>query len=111
MVAGVIGATHDNARGVDGVDPFARMLAQAVGNSVAGTATAYQAAWSVGEAMVYGLTGFIRKHQDVPVINMSLSYNWGRTASTPRPTPRRSGSPPRRGRRWSRRWARSRRCR
>jgi subtilisin family serine protease len=64
-VAGTIAATHDNGLGVDGVNPFARLVVKG------------------GASVSTLVTGFAELLMSTPaagrprVINLSLAYNWG----------------------------------
>jgi subtilisin family serine protease len=65
-VAGTIAATHDNGLGVDGVNPFARLVVKG------------------GASVSTFVTGFAELLMSTPaagrprVINLSLSYEWGK---------------------------------
>jgi hypothetical protein len=61
-VAGTVGATFGNGRGVDGVTPFADLVGQ---NGIRSTAQ-----------LVTGLASLMSARPDLRVINLSLGYNW-----------------------------------
>jgi hypothetical protein len=63
-VAGTIAAVVDNGTGVDGVNPFARLV-------VWGSSTTSFA------AVLSAVDSLVRARPDIRVINMSLAYNWG----------------------------------
>ena len=73
-VAGTIAATFDNGVGVDGVNPFARLVVNAPAFSGSGTAVEVRTSW--GQQMSAGYFGMINARSDVLVINASLSFNW-----------------------------------
>jgi subtilisin family serine protease len=64
-VAGTIGARHGDARGVEGVNPFARLVVRQVNNSTSSFA-----------AVVWGLDDLIVGGAPLRVVNLSLAYNW-----------------------------------
>jgi subtilisin family serine protease len=65
-VAGIIGATHDNGLGVDGVSPFHRMVLVGGSNTM-----------SWGE-IIETYERVVTSLGDVRVVNTSLGYNWGK---------------------------------
>jgi hypothetical protein len=71
-VAGIIGATYDNGKGIDGVCPNVFMI----GNSVAlhGSPNPYRGRVSAGQATISALHHGMRPYVDV--VNMSIGYNW-----------------------------------
>ena len=78
-VAGIIGATFDNNLGVDGVNPFARMLAR--------TGAGPDATWA--ELLVSVVGPLLRATTGPPirVINSSLGFNWGKQGINPAANP------------------------
>jgi hypothetical protein len=79
-VAGIIGALHDNRKGVEGINPFARLVvrALALGNS---ETTDLEVRTSFGEAFIWDFDQMVRARPDVRVINISMAYNWYQTTS------------------------------
>jgi hypothetical protein len=71
-VAGVIGASYNNGKGVDGVDPFVHLTVKQVDNSVG-----------------WGIMSFLESTMDLDIVNLSLAYNWykGRSAADPAVVP------------------------
>lgn len=69
-VAGIIGADFDNGRGVDGVNPFADLVVQAVG-FVQGVGF-FQ---SIGAMFINGYHTLL-EHGAIRVVNISMGYNW-----------------------------------
>ncbi len=68
-VAGTIGASFNNKKGIDGVNPFSALVTRVVFNS--GPATTYAAA-------LWGLEDLIVGQPGLRVVNLSLGYNWYR---------------------------------
>jgi formylmethanofuran dehydrogenase subunit C len=73
-VAGIIGARHDNGRGVEGINPFARMVVRA--NIVTASA-------SFAEAFIWNFDQMVRARPDLRVVNISMAYNWYKLTSPP----------------------------
>jgi hypothetical protein len=71
-VAGIIGATFNNGKGIDGVCPYVFMMGSSV--TVSGGSTPYQDRASAGQAIISGLQFAMRPYVDV--VNISLGYNW-----------------------------------
>ena len=78
-VAGIIGATFDNNLGVDGVNPFARMI---VRNGLGPDAT-----WA--ELLVSIVGPLLRANTSpaIRVINTSLAFSWGKLGIEPSTNP------------------------
>jgi len=66
-VAGTIGATFDNGRGVDGMNPFARLW---------GKAPTFGDFMLWGQVMFEGYRFLAANVPGISVVNMSLAYNW-----------------------------------
>lgn len=79
-VAGVIGAGFDDGKGVDGVNPFTRLVLAATPSASASELI------SLGGA-AWGLFELIRDGAGLRVVNLSLGYNWSK-ASPPISTER-----------------------
>jgi subtilisin family serine protease len=73
-VGSVIGATFDNGLGIQGINPFAHMVAEAVPGSA--STDMYEWAGTVGDLIVLSLPRFVREHRDAAVLNVSMGYNW-----------------------------------
>lgn len=73
-VAGTIGAVHGNALGVDGMNPFARMVVRAPEFLNLPTQFSSRVSWSA--SMIYGYLDLMTAYPGVRVVNMSLGYNW-----------------------------------
>jgi len=74
-VAGTIGATFNNGVGVDGVNPFARLVVR--GPVFSGGGGVFLGRASAGDQMVSHMDSLIRSSPDLRVVNVSLAYNWG----------------------------------
>lgn len=70
-VVGIIGAAVGNGLGVDGVNPFARIVA--VSPRIPRERRGLKASWAV---TLSALRRLLEEHPDVRVVNLSLSYNW-----------------------------------
>jgi subtilisin family serine protease len=77
-VAGTMAARFDNGVGVDGIDPFARLVVRAPIFAVGGIGSVVERRASMGEFMLFGLENLVRARPAVRVVNMSLGYNWGK---------------------------------
>ncbi|MGI9179088.1 MAG: S8 family peptidase [Longimicrobiaceae bacterium] len=76
-VAGIIGAGFDNNTGIDGINPFARLLVRASQTKVEGDSPlARRASW--GEGFVSQLDSLLRSQPQPRVVNMSMGYAWTR---------------------------------
>jgi len=64
-VTGTIGARHGDSRGIEGVNPFARLVVRPYDNSTSSFA-----------ASVWGLDDLIVGGAPLRVVNISLGYNW-----------------------------------
>jgi subtilisin family serine protease len=73
-VASIIGAGFGNGAGLDGVNPFRVMYGRAVDGSSSNNV--YEWAGTVGDFLVNTFPAFAREHKEVPVVNVSLGYNW-----------------------------------
>ena len=74
-VAGIIGATFDNAHGIDGINPFARMTVLAP-KFTGFPGPVFDQFASLGQLEISGLVKLLTDHPEVRVINVSLGYNW-----------------------------------
>jgi hypothetical protein len=81
MVAGVAGARHDNGLGVDGVDPFARMIGVSAGLAFTGEEMEWRT--SAGQTMIQAVGRLILVHPEARVINLSQGYNWSHAEPAP----------------------------
>ena len=70
-VVGILGATVGNGLGVDGVNPFAQIVA--VSPQIPRDRRGLEAAWDV---LLEALERLLEAHPEVRVVNLSLSYNW-----------------------------------
>lgn len=80
QVAGIIGATYNNVNsgggvGIDGVNPFARMLPVAY-SRVMVTPPVYEARASTFEAILTDLRFLVQAAPQMRIANISLGYNW-----------------------------------
>jgi subtilisin family serine protease len=73
-VAGIIGATVNNGVGVDGLNPFARLIVY--GPQLGGNGP-FTAQTTMGEQMIDGLYDIVTLNPALRVVNTSLGYNWG----------------------------------
>jgi len=64
-VAGIIGARHGDSRGIEGVNPFARLVVRSPYNS---TSSFAESVWGLDELIVEGAP--------LRVVNLSLAYNY-----------------------------------
>jgi len=71
-VSGIIGATFDNGKGIDGICPHVFMMGMSV--EVDGGSGPYIDRMSAGQAIISGI--FWGRAVYVDVINLSLGYNW-----------------------------------
>lgn len=69
-VAGIIGATFNNKLGIDGVNPFAQMIG--ISPKIP-QGQDWRASWGT---LLEALTGLLRNHPEIRVVNISMSYNW-----------------------------------
>lgn len=70
-VAGIIGAEFNNRLGIDGVNPFAEIIA--VSPQIPRQKQRMQESWQV---MIEALLRLLKEHSEMRVVNVSLSYNW-----------------------------------
>ena len=76
-VAGTIGATFDNGKGIDGINPFATLRVKAIpGVDVRSADTATKV--SKGATFVNQYRALIRGGRDLRVVNISLGFNFGK---------------------------------
>ncbi len=86
-MAGTIGATFGNGLGIDGVNPFARLVVaehsalaslQMIAPEQLGSAEEdiFAQRQSMGLEMMFGLFGLLEQAPFVQVVNVSLGYNW-----------------------------------
>jgi hypothetical protein len=98
-VGSVIGATFDNGLGIQGINPFAHMVAEAVPGSA--STDMYEWAGTVGDLIVLSLPRFVREHRDAAGPNASSprtdASSSRRSSASPRPTARSRSSSPVRG--------------
>lgn len=69
-VTGIIGATFNNSLGIDGVNPFARMIG--ISPKIP-QGQDWRASW---EILIETLTALLRNFPGIRVVNVSMSYNW-----------------------------------
>lgn len=76
LVAGVIAGLFDNGVGIDGVNPFARLVT--LGRSPFDGSGAFSSRQSFGKTIIDDLKQLVqsRPERDMVVVNMSLGYNW-----------------------------------
>jgi hypothetical protein len=75
LVAGIVGATYGNGVGVDGVNPFARLVVGGVPmDSVNPTQTLQRSSSSMG--LLWELYALVRSRPGIRVVNVSQGYNW-----------------------------------
>ena len=79
-VAGTIGASHDDdpdeeGVGVDGVDPFARLVAKYYG-VVDTSGTEWTTRVSAADVFTNSLADLTRGREDIVVVNISLGFKW-----------------------------------
>jgi subtilisin family serine protease len=74
MVAGIIGATYNNGKGIDGINPFAGMIVKAIEETSGSVVITYRA--SAGQAYISNLYTLAKTYNQIKVINISLAYNW-----------------------------------
>ncbi len=70
-VVGILGATVGNGLGIDGLNPFARVVA--VSPQIPRDRRGLEAAW---EVVLAALERLLEEHPEVRVVNLSLAYNW-----------------------------------
>jgi hypothetical protein len=70
-VAGIIGAAFNNSLGVDGVNPFARMIA--LSSKIPKEKRGLEPSWGV---LLAALSRLLESYPEIRVVNLSLSYNW-----------------------------------
>jgi hypothetical protein len=75
-VAGIIGATFDNGRGVDGVNPFARLVVRGSRQFPMGS-TVVERRGSALEQVLWDFDLLVAGRPAVRVVNMSLGYRFG----------------------------------
>jgi len=73
-VAGIIGAKFNNARGVDRVNPYARLIVMANNWESDPTLSAFDNAVSWGAHTTLNLVSLVKNHAEIRVINISLGY-------------------------------------
>jgi hypothetical protein len=76
-VAGIIGATFDNGVGIDGVNPFAHLVARASSRVGTGT-TVIERKRSALQHVLGELEQLVTQRPDVRVVNISWGYNFGK---------------------------------
>jgi len=70
-VAGIIGAAFNNHLGIDGVNPFARMIA--LSPKIPKDERSLAPSWGV---LLEALSRLLKDYPEIRVVNLSLSYNW-----------------------------------
>jgi hypothetical protein len=75
-VAAIIGATYNNGRGIDGINPFSGMIVKGIEEPSGATAITYRI--SAGQAIISDLYSLAKTFNLIQVINVSLGYNWFR---------------------------------
>jgi subtilisin family serine protease len=76
-VAGIIGAKFGNGVGVDGVNPFARLIVQSLTQF-----ELFGETFAINGELVSVLEAMIRARRDLRVVNVSLRYGWEVDTST-----------------------------
>lgn len=73
-VAGTIGATFGNDRGVDGLNPWARLVVRGPNFESPDDPLRNRVSW--GETMLQGYLALVNSRPEVRAVNMSLAFNW-----------------------------------
>ena len=77
QVAGIIGAQFNNGNGIDGINPFARLLVRAI----LPTNMLPETAWS--QFITADLPAIVEARNDLKVVNISSGFNYGNTQLDP----------------------------
>ncbi len=73
-VAGIIGASHRNTKGIDGATPFASL--KVCGFKLSETTNTIPRIFPILSNVIAALTTFILESEGLKAINISLGYNW-----------------------------------
>jgi len=70
-VAGIIGATYNNGLGIDGIDPFSKIVA------VSPVIQQKEGPWTDSWIIVLkALKRLLETHPEIRIVNVSMAYNW-----------------------------------